>query len=279
MPAISDLTRSRITATLEVFIENLVERNRGRSIDTMGSPQQYLSLSDKQGSLKPFHAAIVSSEVMRISAFERGLVTSLGTSLEECARLIAVDHHRDAQRGFVLSGEVSSNALSEIEQQVATFERSAKSKTQRPGFNNIVTRVLRANSDGANEPREIIADLYISGYDGNEYFIEMKSPKPNKDQCLRMTQRILLIHALRNSPRSNVKSYMAMAYNPYGNSRDDYRWSITRNYMPFDDSVLIGDEFWNIVGGPTAYEELLEIYQVVGRAKRKYIVEALAFGF
>ena len=69
-----------------------------------------------------------------------------------------------------------------------------------------------------------------------------------------------------------------MAYNPYGNSREDYNWTYPKNYMPYDDAVLIGDEFWRIVGGPTTYQELLEIYRYVGRVKGKYIADALAFG-
>lgn len=50
-------------------------------------------------------------------------------------------------------------------------------------------------------------------------------------------------------------------------------------YTPFDQAVVTGDEFWNIVGGPTVYEELLEIYQEVGHDKSKYMLDALAFGF
>lgn len=34
-----------------------------------------------------------------------------------------------------------------------------------------------------------------------------------------------------------------------------------------------------MVGGPTAYTELLAIYQQVGREKAKYILDSLTFGF
>ena len=199
--------------------------------------------------------------------------------LEECARLIALEHHKDAQRGYELRGLLSSGARVEIERQVNSFEHAASKKGARPSINDMVAATLRANNSGDFETRDIIADLYVLGNNGAEYYFEMKSPKPNKDQCLRITQRILQTHALRNRTRPGVMSYMAMAYNPYGNSREDYRWSIAKNYLPYEEAVLIGDEFWNIIGGPSAYDELLEIYHFVGRAKRKYIVDALAFGF
>jgi len=279
MPSISDVTRSRITAYIEVFIENLVERYRARAVERMESAEQYLSLTDAKGNPKPFHAAIIPSEVLRISAFERGFVTSLGTSFEECARLIALDHHQDAQRSYDVQGGISSDALTEIERQVSSFERAAVRKAQGPDLDSMINSVLRANNSGESVDRAYKADLYILSNDGDEYYFEMKSPKPNKDQCLVVTQRILRFHALRNQARPKVRGYFAMAYNPYGNSREDYNWSIAKNYMPYDEGLLIGDEFWNVVGGATAYQELLEIYRHVGKVKAKYILDALAFGF
>ncbi len=47
--------------------------------------------------------------------------------------------------------------------------------------------------------------------------------------------------------------------------------------MPFDQVVVIGQEFWDIVGGVGAFEELLGIYQQVGREKSKYMLDSLSF--
>ena len=49
--------------------------------------------------------------------------------------------------------------------------------------------------------------------------------------------------------------------------------------MPFEDAVVIGSDFWNIVGGETAYQELLEIYLDVGNEKSNHMLDTLAFGF
>ena len=57
-----------------------------------------------------------------------------------------------------------------------------------------------------------------------------------------------------------VQAYFAVVYNPYGLTCADYRWSFALGYTPFDQAVVIGDEFWNVVGGPTVYEESLKIY-------------------
>lgn len=76
-------TRARIKAYLEVFIENQVERYRHQRFSARDHPAEYLArAADRRGNLKPFQPAILPPEVLRISAFERGFVTSLGTSFE-----------------------------------------------------------------------------------------------------------------------------------------------------------------------------------------------------
>jgi len=283
MPAIGPAARAAIKGYLEGFIEGLVGRYEGRSFTQFSNPREYLSRASSQEErlLRPFHAAIIPSELRRISAFERGFSTSLGTTFEECARLIALEHHQDAQRNYTLTGYVSLNAINEIEHQVALFERAAEgsASARKPDFEHMISAVLKARRTDDLEPRRARADLYILSQDGTEYFFEVKSPDPNKGQCLEVTQRLLRFHLLRGHPRPAVRAYFAMAYNPYGPRRDDYKWSFARNYMPFEQAVLIGHEFWDIVGGPTAYEELLAIYQEMGREKAKYIIDALVFGF
>lgn len=279
MKAIRPVTRARIKAHLETFIERVVGVYKQRPIPNLGSPTKYLSQVSAKGQLKPFHAAIIPSTVMRISEFERGFSTSLGTSFEECARLIALDHHRDAQRSFDITGVVSSAALNELERQVALFERAADARAPRPPLEEMIKNVLAARDGGGAETRVARADLYVLAKDGTQYFFEMKSPMPNKGQCLEVTQRLLRFHLFTGESRPHVQAFFAMAYNPYGPTRAHYKWSMTPKYTPFDQAVIVGQEFWTLVGGPTTYEELLGIYQEVGRDKSKFMLDALAFGF
>jgi len=279
MKAIDPKTRATIKAYLEVFIEAVVKEYKGRDIPSFDKPAEYLVKKSPPGQLKPFHAAIIPNALMRINEFERGFSTRLGTTFEECARLIALSHHKEAGRAYVVTSKVSLAAINEIEHQVALFEHATDTKTKRPSFSQMIAAVLAARRKGDLEERSAQADLRILANDGTEFFFEIKSPMPNKGQCLEVTQRLLRFHLLRGQARPSVSAYFAMGYNPYGLGRTDYKWSFARNYMHFDDALLIGQEFWQIVGGPTAYEELLEIYQEVGKEKSKYMIDALAFGF
>jgi len=63
-----------------------------------------------------------------------------------------------------------------------------------------------------------------------------------------------------------------MPYNPFGDSRADYRWGYAMNYTPFDEAVVIGAEFWNLLGGSSIYQELLALYEEVGREYEETIL-------
>ena len=197
--------------------------------------------------------------MLRINEFERAFSSRLGTTYEECAKLIALEHHREASRSYEISGEVSVEAINEIERQIALFEKSADNNANKPDFEEMIEAVLEAQKTNHLVRRSVKADLYVLSHDGRKFFFEIKGSKPNKGQCLEVIQRLLRYHLLCGLSRPDAQSYYAMAYNPYGPNRSDYKWSVARKYTPFEQAVIMGHEFWNIIGGETAYEELLDI--------------------
>ncbi len=279
MSAISPITRAKIKGYLEAFIDRVVEQHNHRQIPVFENPRSYLGNSSSKPKLKPFHAAIIPNQLMRFNEFERSFSTTLGTTFEEAARLIALEHHAEVHRSYDIVGNVSRAAIKEIENQAVLFEHAAEIDDERPTLEAMIETVLNARDEGEVSERITRSDLYIRSHEGVEMFFEIKSPVPNKDQCFTIINRILRNHLIRGLPRPQVQSYFAMAYNPYGPERKDYKWSVAKMYLPFEQATLIGHEFWNIVGGPTAYEELLDIYHEVGRDKSKHIIDSLAFGF
>lgn len=279
MSAISTIQREKIQGYLEGFIQGLIDEYKGRVIQKPTTAIEYLSRNSINGELKPFQAALIPPELIRINQFERGLSTRLGNSLEECARLIGLEYNRDVRRGYDLTAEVSIAAFAEAERQKEYYESMANRGQAKPSFEQMVTAVLDTRRSDDLITKTVRADLYILANDGTEYLFEIKSPKPNKGQCLEVIQRLLRFHLLRGAKRPQLQAYYAMPYNPYGVTKTAYKWTQSRNYLPFNEVVVIGNEFWNIVGGATAYEELLEIYLEVGREKSKYMLDALAFGF
>lgn len=277
MTAISTKTRELIKGYLEGFLEGLIDSYKDREIIKPSTAKEYLSRDSSKGELKPFQAALIPPEIIRINEFERGLSTRLGNTFEECARLIALEHHQDAKRSYDIEEKVSLTAFAEAERQKEYYESVAKSGKSKPSLKEMITAVLNAQHTDDLETKKVRADLYILTRDNKELLFEIKSPKPNKGQCLEVTQRLLRLNLLRSKNRQNLKTYYAMPYNPYGITKASYKHSLALQYTPFEEAVIIGNEFWSIIGGKSAYEELLEIYLEVGINKSKYMVDALAF--
>ena len=61
-------------------------------------------------------------------------------------------------------------------------------------------------------------------------------------------------------------AYYALVYNPYGKNKEDYAWPFPKRWfdMTHDSSVLIGEEFWNLIGGEGTYQSFTEEINKLG---------------
>ena len=226
----SDVVRARIKGHLEGFIEGLIEQHDGTR------PARSQAQRENRGELKPFHEAVLPATVRRISTFERSFSTGLGNTFEAVAYLIAEETHASAERGFDITVDIPSSSAARIEELVAQNNASGLPMP----FPEQIEYVVDAPT-ATGTSRRAIADLHLTKHDGSEWFFEMKSPKPNKGQCLEVTTRFLTIHAMRAESSSPVHTYFTMAYNPYG-SRENYRWSFPKQYLDMQEQVLIQEE-------------------------------------
>lgn len=219
---------------------------------------------------KPFHDALLPANFQLISAFERSYCTRLGSTLEEAARLIAEAYHGEAQRGYNLSGRVSEAGLNELERILTQIDRSPEKTISMTGMRE---RLHEASHTGAkNREIRVVVDLFVKRKDGSEWYFELKSPMPNKGQCLEVLQRLRRIYLIRGSRARKVHAYFAMPHNLYGGIKLSYRWTYALRYLPMEDGVWIGEEFWDWIGGKGTYLALfsfLELYREVGREKEK----------
>jgi hypothetical protein len=271
---ISTNCKTKIKGYLEGFIQGLIDEFKPQS-NVNPKELRPMRKDSKEGDIKPFHEAIIPDGILRITEFERSFSTKLGTTFEEVARLIALENHKDAQRQYRIEGKISSPAIKKIEK----IRNAINSKGFTGDYKRYVGEVVKASSK-EGELRHCIADLYILKHNGEELFIEIKSPKPNKGQCLEATERLLEFHAIKRKTPPAVQTYYATAYNPYGIEKSTYNHSFTLNYMDIDQEVLIGKEFWKIVGNnPNTYHDVLELYREVGKERGPHMIDKLALGY
>lgn len=269
-------TRKSIKGYLEGFIQGMIDEHKETGFDPK-SLRPTRSFSSK-GEIKPFHEALLPDGILRITEFERSFSTKLGTTFEEVAKIIGATNHKKAERGFRIAGKVSRDSIRTIEEIVNGISTHGM-KDDYFDFVKKVAAVASSTKKDATVERTRIADLYILDKNDNELFFEIKSPKPNKGQCLEATDRLLQIHAIRQRGSPNVRTYYAMAYNPYGDDRSTYTHSFACNYMDLKHQVIIGREFWELVGGKGTYEEILSIYREVGKEKGPEMIDQLALNY
>ncbi len=267
---IKSTTRAKIKGFLEGFLEAQLKKHE-RMVHTGGEAKR-LKADAKAGKLKPFHLAILPPEAVRLSSFERSFSTSLGNTFEECAKLIAQDHHQEVMRSRVLVGQVSRRCLAEIDGVRSLIDKGHPIK-----YPETVQRILKVNTK-AEVLTRTITDIYFKTHRGEEMYFEIKSPKPNKGQGIEVTDRLLRTHAIRRLGPPSVRTFYAMAYNPYG-SRKDYKHSFATQHLDMKHQVVIQEEFWDIVGGSGTFKALLEIYSEVGTEKGRDIIQRLGYQF
>ena len=175
---------------------------------------------------------------------------------ERVALSIASHAHLEARRAHDLSGNLPVLAREFITQRIDQLERAEAAPDH-----EVDRRQLLATF-GAEVQASTRIDLYIKSRAGEEHYFEIKSPKPNKGQCIEMKQRLLTALGIRRQP--NVFAWWGVPYNPYGTA-DIYNHPYPRRFFDFTNEVKLGAEFWDFVGGaPGTYEELLGLYRAVG---------------
>ena len=240
-------TRQQVKGIMETWVESQAPKLRRLNIGTI-----------RQG--YPFHQLIFSPDAILAARQERTIVTSMGSELyPRLADALARDRFQDVVREHTTAGELNEAACNMIEQITTELREPGRQRDRR-----IPDRVAELDAilnlrDGEPAQRSVIADLYVGDYTGGPLFVELKTPLPNLDIAAESKKKMLYFLAIMD--RENVvgaKAFLGLTYNPFV-TRANYRHSFTNRIMDMEREVLIGSELWDYLGGPGAYDELLEL--------------------
>ena len=214
-----------IPDTIRAAIRNRVKAILSKKLMSVPPPPRGatdfrpLQERDKNGLIKPFHQLLFPEGLLRPWEFERTFSTALGTSFEVTARVIGGARFAEAVNGKFFEGLVSPAARSAIDDILRDVRRDG----MRQSYLDLVDKVVGAYVGVSGSSEKVKVDLYLKFDGGTEIFFEMKSPKPNKDQCIGTTEKLLILHAIRRAGPPQVRTFYAMPFNPYGDSRNDYK--------------------------------------------------------
>ena len=227
-------------------------------------------LKEKHHSSKPLYAALVPDEIFKGSHFERRFVTPFGGVWEKLAQVVATEAHGNCSMGHHVTGVVGSESLRRIQEVLNKLEHNTKGTEKvKPDWEKELKYIRQGG--GKPIPVTVTCDIFIHNEETDtKYAFELKAPLPNSDQTKVSKEKMFKLLAMK--PKQVDYAYYALAYNPYGKKKD-YKWTFPMRWfnMHQDESVLIGDEFWELIGGKGAYKNFIKEINLLGKEYRERI--------
>ncbi len=246
---------------MKTAIQNLITEMMDRVMRRVLVEDPFIK--EKHHAGKPLYAALVPDEIFRGSHFERRFVTPFGSAWEKLAIVAAEYGLGRGLQGYNVTGNVREGRLRRIQEVLDRLEHPQKGKKRiKPDWDTELAFVLEGG--GEMLPVQVICDIYAEDVKtGSKFTFELKAPLPNSDQTKVSKEKLLKLYCME--PRQVDEAYYALPYNPYG-QRENYSWGFPNRWfnMKEDKVVLIGDEFWEKIGGIGTYQSFISAVNEIG---------------
>lgn len=211
----------------------------------------------------PFHYKLLGKDRMALFSFIHSVNTTLGQSIfEHVGEIIAKPRAKKAISQYnEFEGYVSSEAVLRIDKIMREL-RSASRKPNKETETREVLAVAQKGTLGKKLKKRV--DLFVETDKNIEYYFELKSAKPNINEFTGVKKQLLDWIAMRGSQSltANLKTIVAIPYNPY-EPHPYERWTL-QGLFDLDNEVLVGEEFWDMIGGKNTYSDLLAVFEEAG---------------
>jgi len=266
MRKISGIAESRIKEIIEYTITAIIEK---KFTESPFNHDQFCRES-------PFNAALVPEEVWKSSRFERAFVTSMGMSIyESVACILGKEIWGKAEHNYRSTGLIFRRQVDKI-QEILTELQHPKESGRSPNWVRECEELTKCI--GGDKIRvEIISDVYLEDEAHKKRaYLELKAPKPNADQTKESKDKMLKLFCISLGSDFKTFIFYGLPYNPYIR-REDYAWPHPKRYFDMinDPAIKIGKELWDIIGGEGTYENLLDIFNEVGKTTKRIIRKEL----
>ena len=253
-----------VTKAIELVINAMMKR----VMDNVLYNDPFVAESHRAA--KPLYAALVPDEIFKGSHFERRFVTPFGGVWEKLAVVAAEAGLGYAVKGHAITSNIRKDRLKRIQEVLNRLEHGVKGETRvRPNWGKELAYIMAGK--GLLMPTTVVCDIFAKDIVTQKRFaFELKAPLPNSDQTKVSKEKIFKLYAME--PSAIDGAFYALPYNPYG-KKEDYAWTFPARWfdMKADPVVLIGDEFWDMLGGPGTYQLFIKEVNALGKAYRERI--------
>jgi hypothetical protein len=247
--------------TMKLAIQSVIKEMMDRVMENVLVNDPFIT--DVHKAKKPLYAALVPDEIFKGSHFERRFVTPFGNVWEKLA-VVAAEHGLGyGTTGHTIIGTVKAERLRRITEILNKLEHAERGQRKtKPDWETEISYILAGG--GEDIPVTVMCDVYAEDRsNGKKYTFELKAPLPNSDQTKVSKEKILKLYSMQ--PKQVDGAFYALPYNPYG-QRQNYAWTFPDRWfdMKNDKVVLIGDEFWEKIGGLGTYQAFISAINEIG---------------
>lgn len=254
---------------MKVAIQNVVKTMMDKVMSRVLNEDPFIV--EEHRARKPLYAALVPDEIFKGSHFERRFVTPFGGVWEKLAVVAAQKGSGMGIQGHTIRGTVGSERLRRIQEVLGKLEHPEVGESRpKPMWKSELEFIL--SGQGEQIPVTVVCDLYVEDtINSKKYAFELKGPLPNSDQTKQSKEKIFKLYAMDSTPID--EAFYALPYNPYGPNKADYNWSFPARWfdMTHDEVVLIGEEFWDKIGGKGTYTAFIRAINEIGLPYRERI--------
>ena len=222
----------------------------------------------RETSSMPFLARLIQDgEKVAAYSFIHSIATTLGMSIyEDVSKIIAGETSSECFTKYDVGGVISreqKSVIDDVMRKLRNGEKQVKHVEE-------VKLVLDASAkDGKAQKEGRIADLYMLR-DSHEHYFEIKTVKPNIDVFTKSKMKLLEWVARRRKP---VKVFLAFPYNPY--HPQQYERFTEQGVLERGKEFLVGKEYWDFLGGQDTFEQLLDLFDLVGKKFKEKIQQKI----
>lgn len=221
-----------------------------------------LNAYNPEPAVMPFHTRLLGRDRLALYSFIQSLNTTFGTSIyEPVAKVLAQEHFDRVELRANPPGLMSTRARNKVDAIVRELEIGNISP-DRDKHSADLRSILEADSETVPINLTKIDVLLQRG--DTLYLIDIKTVKPNKGDFEKYKRTLLLWMGayLEANPKLEIYPTIAIPYNPY--APEPYkRWTM-RGMIDIHNELKVAEEFWELLGGTGAYEDLLDCFERAG---------------
>ena len=206
----------------------------------------------------PFLSRIIRNP-RDVSSYSRthSITTTLGQSVyEQISVIIARSNSDEAEHQRDIPIEISQTRRNLIRQIIDDLN----AENNQPNRQEEIEQILAIPNENIVNvtPKPKKYDVFIRRGD-DEYFFDIKTTKPNIGDFAKFKEQMLEWVARENR---SVHAIMVFPYNPYLPEPFETAYQIGNILNP--DEYMVGEQYWDFIGGLGGYEQILDIFDDVG---------------